>query len=340
MSGTVLVTGATGFIAKHCIAELIRQGYSVRGTARHSGAHASLARALERAGIDAAAVEIRQADLLQDDGWEQALEGCSHVLHVASPFPIKPPRNRAEVMRPAVDGTLRVLAAATRVDVQRVVLTSSVVACTYPSGGEQARTYTEADWTDTNRADLSPYVIAKTQAEQAAWDFVRSTPNAPELAVINPGFVLGPALDLDLSASHQVVKLIAQGKYPAAPRAGCIVVDVRDVAAAHVAAMTNAAAAGERFLATSGTISLLDLASMIAHALPHAASRVPRREVPDFLIRGLALFDRSLLAVLPDLSTRRECDNAKARERLGIEFCPPREAVAAAAKSLHELGAV
>jgi len=340
MSGTVLVTGATGFIAKHCIAELIRQGYSVRGTVRHSGADANLACALERAGIDGAAVEIREADLLQDDGWEQALEGCSHVLHVASPFPIKPPRNRDEVMRPAVDGTLRVLAAATRVGVQRVVLTSSVVACTYPSGGEQARTYTEADWTDTNRADLSSYVIAKTQAEQAAWDFVRSTPNAPELAVINPGFVLGPALDLDLSTSHQVVRLIAQGKYPAAPRAGCIVVDVRDVAAAHVAAMTNPVAAGERFLATSGTISLLNLASMIAHALPHVASRVPRREVPDFLIRGLALFDRSLLAVLPDLSTRRECDNAKARERLGIEFRPPREAVAAAAKSLHELGAI
>lgn len=340
MSGLVLVTGATGFIAKHCIAELIRQGYRVRGTARQSGAHANIAQALGRAGVDASSLEVRQADLLHDDGWEQALDGCSHVLHVAAPFPMKPPRNRDEVLRPAVDGTLRVLKATTRAGVQRVVLTSSVVACVYPSGTEQSRTYTEADWTDISRTDISPYVVAKTQAEQAAWDFVRTTPNAPELAVINPGFVLGPALDTDLSTSLQVVKLIGQGKYPAAPRAGCIVVDVRDVAAAHVAAMTNPHAAGQRFLATSGTISLLDLARMIAHALPHTASRIPRREVPDFLIRGLAYFDRSLLAVLPDLSVHRDCDSSQARTRLGIAFRSPRKSVTAAAKSLHELGVV
>jgi len=340
MSGLVLVTGATGFIAKHCIAELIRQGYRVRGTARQPGAHADIARALERAGIDASWLEVQRADLLHDDGWEQALDGCSHVLHVAAPFPIKPPRDHERLLQPAVDGTLRVLKAATRVGVQRVVLTSSVVACIYPSGSEQSRTYTEADWTDINRPDISPYVVAKTRAEQAAWEFVRTTPNAPELAVINPGFVLGPAFDTDLSTSLEVVKLIAQGKYPAAPRAGCIVVDVRDVAAAHVAAMTNPNASGERFLATSGTISLLDLARMIAHAVPHVASRIPRREVPDFLIRALAYFDRSLLAVLPDLSVHRVCDSSKAQTRLGISFRSPREAATAAAKSLHDLGVV
>lgn len=340
MGFTVLVTGATGFIAKHCIAELIRQGYTVCGTARHSDAHTKIVRAVERSGLDASGVEIREADLLRDDGWDAALDGCSHVLHVASPFPIKPPRNRDDVVRPAVDGTLRVLQAAARAGVQRVVMTSSLAACIYPSAGEQERTYTEADWTDVDRGDISPYVVSKTLAEHAAWDFVRLTPNAPELTVINPGFVQGPALDLDLSTSHEVLALMANGKYPAAPRAGYAVVDVRDVAAAHVAAMTHPAAAGERFLVTSGYATLLEIAKMLAHALPDTASRVPRREAPDFIIRSLSFFDRSLLAVLPDLSTRRECSNAKARETLGITFRPAREAVTTAAKSLRELGAI
>src|SRR5690606_22130545 len=241
MGSSVLVTGATGFIAKHCIAELIRQGYRVRGTARHSDARTSVVNALARGGIDASHLEICKADLLHDDGWDAATEGCSHVLHVASPFPVKPPRNRDEVVRPAVDGTLRVLKAAARAGVQRVVLTSSMAACVYPAGGKQERTYTEADHTDAARADISPYVASKALAERAAWDFVRTTPNAPELTVINPGLVYGPALDLDLSTSHEVLTLMAKGKYPAAPRAGYAVVDVRDVAAAHVVAMTHPA---------------------------------------------------------------------------------------------------
>lgn len=340
MSHTVLVTGATGFIAKHCIAELIRQGHTVRGTARKPESHAHLARALERAGVDASKLELRTADLMEDSGWDAALDGCSHVLHVASPFPVGVPRDRDEVVRPARDGTLRVLQAATRAGVQRVVLTSSMAACVHPSTGPQTRTYTEADWTDPQRGDLGPYVVSKALAERAAWDFVRSTPNAPELAVINPGFVQGPALDGDLSTSHEVICFMARGKYPAAPRAGFEVVDVRDVAIAHVVAMTHPAAAGERFLATSGFLMLREMAQIVAHTLPDTASRVPRREIPDFVVRALALFDRNLLALLPDLSTRRTCDSTKAKERLGLTFRPAREAVAASAKSLRELGVI
>ncbi len=340
MGSSVLVTGATGFIAKHCIAELIRQGYRVRGTARHPDARTRVVNALARAGIDASHLEICKADLLHDDGWDAATEGCSHVLHVASPFPVKPPRNRDEVVRPAVDGTLRVLKAAARAGVQRVVLTSSMVTCIYPSGGKQGRTYTEEDWTDADRRDISSYVFSKVLAERAAWEFVQQTPGAPELTVLNPGLVYGPALDLDLSTSHQILTLMAKGKYPVVPRAGYSVVDVRDVAAAHVSAMTHPAAAGERFLVTSDYVTLVDIALMLAHALPDVASRIPRREAPDILIRGLSALDRSLLAVIPDLSVRRECNNAKARERLGIAFRPAREAIRAAAESLRELGAI
>lgn len=340
MSKTVLVTGATGFIAKHCIAELIRQGHTVRGTARRSDAHSSIVRALERAGVDASKLEVYTADLMADAGWDAALEGCTHVLHVASPFPLGMPRNPDEVVLPARDGALRVLAAATRAGVQRVVMTSSIAACIYPSTGPQARSYTEADWTDPDRRDLSHYIISKTLAERAAWDFVRATPNAPEFTVINPGFVQGPALDGDLSTSHEVICLMARGKYPATPRAGFAVVDVRDVASAHVVALFHPAAAGERFLVTSDYLMLRDMAEVVAQALPDIASRVPRRELPDFIVRGLALFDRNLLALLTDLSTPRLCENAKAKERLGLTFRPAREAVFAAAKSLRELGVI
>ena len=340
MSLTVLVTGATGFIAKHCIAELIRRGHSVRGTARKPEARTDILRALERAGVDGSGVAIFSTDLTHDRGWDSALDGCTHVLHVASPFPISMPRRRDDVVGPARDGTLRVLRAATRAGVQRVVLTSSIAACIYPSAGPQSRTYTEVDWTDAGRGDLSPYIVSKALAEQAAWEFVNTTPNCPELTVINPGFVQGPALDSDLSTSQEVICLMARGKYPAAPRAGFAVVDVRDVAAAHAAAMTLPSAAGERFLVTGGYLMLREMAHLVGQTLPDMASRVPRREIPDFIVRGLSLFDRSLLALLPDLSIHRLCDNTKARERLGLSFRSAKEAVAASAASLRELGVI
>lgn len=338
MTDTVLVTGATGFIAKHCIAELLRNGYRVRGTVRDPVRSAeNVKRAVARAGVEASSIEIVAADLLKDEGWADAAQGCRYMLHVASPFPIIQPKTREELIEPARQGALRALQAAAKAGIERVVLTSSTVAVMYGSGLPHGHIYTEADWTDTERTDITPYIASKTLAERAAWEFVQSTPGAPQLAVVNPGFVQGPALDPDLSTSLEVLHLMGKGAYPAAPRVEFPVVDVRDVAALHVKAMTHAAAAGQRFLATEGSASLYGIGQRIGAVLPDLKRRVPKFEMPDPMVRTIALFDKRLRTVLPELGVARRCDNAKARTVLGHAFRPATEAIDAAAGSLREL---
>lgn len=338
---TVLVTGATGFLAKHCIAELLRQGYPVRGTARDPvGAAPQIAAALARAGLTGAVVPLVAADLEREEGWSEAVAGCTHVVHVASPFPIEQPKDRDEIVRPARDGALRLLRAATAAGVQRVVLTSSTVAIMYTSDPAPGHVYTEADWTDPARTDLTPYMVSKTVAERAAWDYVRATPGAPELAAINPGFVQGPALDADLSTSLEVQRLMGKGAYPGAPAIRFPIADVRDMAALHVLAMTHPKAAGERFLCANGTSSLMGIGRLIAEVLPDLKSKVPKFELPDFAVRGLARFDRRLQAVLPELGTERVCSNAKARDVLGFEFRAAETAIRDGALSLRAIGVI
>lgn len=338
MTDTVLVTGATGFIAKHIVAELLRQGFLVRATARNPDRAADgVRRAVSRAGIDAGGIAFVAADLTRDDGWDDALRGCRYVLHVASPFPITQPADPNEVIGPARDGTLRVLRAAERAGVGRVVMTSSTVAIMYSGSRAPGHVYTEADWTDPARTDITPYIASKTLAEQAAWEFVRASPGAPELAVINPAFVQGPALDPDLSTSLEVIHLMGKGAYPAAPRVEFPVVDVRDVAELHVKAMTHPNAAGERFLAAHGSQSLMGIGQLVAQALPDLKRKVPKFEMPDFMVRTLALADKRLRTVLPELGVVRHCSNEKARTVLGHTFRTPDEAVMAAARSLRDL---
>lgn len=336
----VVVTGASGFIAKHCIAELVKAGYAVRGTLRTADKAEGVRAAVERAGADPSGLTFASADLVSETGWEPAFSGADYVLHVASPFPLQQPRSREEIVGPARDGTLNVLEAARRAGVKRVVLTSSIAAIIYPSLGEQSRVYSEIDWTDPARTDLTPYIVSKAVAEKAAWGYVQSTAGAPQLTVINPGFVQGPALDDDLSTSHEVIRMMAKGKYPAVPKAGYPMVDVRDVAVLHVKAMVHAAAAGQRFLAINGYLTLREIAEMVSRTLPDLARRVPTREVPDMIVRLVSLIDGGAKAVLPHLGIKRRCDNRKARELFEHTFHSPSEAVVSAVQSLRALGVI
>jgi nucleoside-diphosphate-sugar epimerase len=334
----VLVTGASGFIAKHVIAELVRSGYSVNATLRDLSREPETSRAIGNAGATGGDIKFFAADLLRDDGWDAALQGCTYVLHVASPFPLKNPKDPDEVIRPAREGAVRVLKAAAKAGVKRVVLTSSVVAITLPwPEAEQGHVFDETDWSNPDRPDVTTYVVSKTLAEQAAWDFVKATPGAPELTVINPAFVLGPAPDADLSTSHEVIRLMGTGAYPAAPKIGFPISDVRDVAASHVLAMTNPAAAGERLLTANGYLHLYEIGQLIKQTLPDLARKIPRGELPDMAVRALALVDGRLRAVLPDLGFPRPISNAKAQRILGQKFRSAQEAVASAAMSLRAL---
>ena len=274
-SKLVLVTGGSGFIGVHCILQLLQAGYRVRTSVRSLDREPEVRAMLRVGGVEPAdALSFAVANLTSDAGWPQAVAGCDYVLHVASPFPLKVPRDENELIVPAREGALRVLRAAREAGVRRVVLTSSFAAIGYGTtpGPEP---YTEENWTNPDGPGVSPYVKSKTLAERAAWDFMAREGGSLQLSVVNPVGVFGPVLSRDLSTSIVIVQRLLNGGVPACPRLNFGVVDVRDVASLHVSAMTNPAAAGERFLAVAGSfISILQIAQILRNRMGAAARQL------------------------------------------------------------------
>ncbi len=336
----IVVTGASGFIAKHIIAELLKRGRAVRGTLRDAAKADDVRHAVTSAGADPSGLSFAVADLLSDDGWDEALSGASLIAHTASPFPIAQPDNPDDVIAPARDGTLRVLRSATRAGVKRVVVTSSSVAILYPSGRPPDHVYSENDFSDETRPTITPYIRSKTLAEKAAWDFVKRTPGAPELVAVNPGFVHGPALDADLSTSHELFRVMASGIYPAAPRIRFPVAHVHDVAAAHAEALERPAAAGQRYLIGEGEMGLYGLGRVMAAELPDLASKAPKFELPDLAVRALSVFDKRMRSILPELGQKKRYTAGKARSELGIAFKSAETAARDSVRSLRALGII
>jgi nucleoside-diphosphate-sugar epimerase len=331
----VLVTGGSGFIGAHCIKRLHEDGYRVRTTVR------SLSREPEvREMVGDGPLEVVTADLTADDGWADAVAGCDHVLHVASPFPLGQPKHEDELIVPARDGALRVLRAARQADVQRVVLTSSFAAIGY-GHGHPDKVYDETSWTDVDGPGVSAYAKSKTIAERAAWDFVAEDGGRLELAVVNPVAVLGPLLGPDPSTSIELVKRLIDGSMPGTPKVAYGLVDVRDVADLHVRAMKTPEAAGERFLALGEDFRWMsEVGEWLREDLPQRAKKIPKRQLPSPLVRLASLFDGSLRQLTPELGVRKRATNEKARRLLAWNPRGDREAVLATAESLLALGLV
>jgi dihydroflavonol-4-reductase len=333
-SARVLVTGGTGFLGGWCIAELLRRGHDVRTTVRNVAREPAVRATVERAGVDAGdRLTVVAADLGAEAGWAEAVAGCSHVLHVASPFPPEQPKDPDELIVPARDGALRVIAASLAAGVQRVVMTSSVAAVRHGRPASEDRPYTEEDWTDGNDTRRTPYVRSKTLAERAAWDHVRAAGAEDRLATVNPGALIGPVLNDDHSFSLQSVQRLLDGM-PAIPRLGFTFVDVRDVADLHIRAMTGPAGGGERFLATDKFLWVSEVAAILRERLGDRAAKVPTRVAPNLLVRAMSLFDGSLRSIVNDLGKTAYYSNAKARERLGWRPRPVADSIADTGESL------
>lgn len=336
----VLVTGGSGFVGVHCILALLDAGYRVRTTVRSPGREPEVLAMLAKGGAQPdSRLEFATADLLDDTGWEDAVADCASVLHVASPFPRREPKEENELIRPARDGALRVLRAARDAGVKRLVLTSSFAAIGY--GAEVLdRPYTEEDWTDPE-ADVSAYVKSKTLAERTAWDFLAREGGGLELAVVNPVGILGPVLGPDLSTSIDLVLRLLKGRVPGLPQLSFGMVDVRDVADLQVRAMTDPAASGERFLAVAdGILTVPEVARVLRDRLGEVARRVPTRTLPDWVVRVAAFVDPSLREVSRRLGNHREVSNAKAKRMLGWAPRSNEELLVATAESLVDLGLV
>jgi dihydroflavonol-4-reductase len=330
----VLVTGGTGFLGGWCIAQLLERGYEVRTTVRDLKREQAVRETVSSAGVDPGSrLRVLAADLTSDSGWAEAVAGCRYALHVASPFPPEQPKDPQELIVPARDGALRVLRSALDAGVERVVLTSSVAAVRGSRGSSAASPYTEADWTDGNDASRTPYVRSKTLAERAAWELVQERANTERLVTINPGAIIGPALNQDHSYSLQAIKRLLSGM-PAAPRIGFTFVDVRDVADLHIRAMTDPAAPGERFIATDRWLWIADVAAIVRERLGDAASNVPTRVAPDFLVRLMARFDGSMRSIVGDLGQQSWISSDKARTKLGWTTRPVEASIEDTARSL------
>jgi dihydroflavonol-4-reductase len=335
MSRTILVTGASGYIAKHIVLQLLEQGERVRGSVRSEKRAQELRAAMHANLSDPARLQNLSTvtlDLLSDDGWGSAMEGVDAVIHTASPFPLVQPKNAEEVIRPAVDGALRALRAAQAAGVRRVVMTSSVVSVVTAVKPSNGQTYTEADWSDATSPAATPYAKSKTLAERAAWDFVKDSGRAIELTCINPSLVVGPPLDTDYGTSIEVIERILRAKDPMLPNVGFGTVDVRDVAAAHVRALDVAESVGQRIIVNDRWMWFVDMARAVKAALPDR--KIVTRVAPDFVVRFLGLFDPSIATIKDELGKRLEIDNARARSVLGIDFRDTRESVGESARWL------
>src|SRR5262245_4141458 len=337
MNDTVLVTGGSGFVGSHVVLQLLNAGYTVRATVRSRDKEPSVRLMLENAG---ARMEDRlsffAADLLRDEGWLEACSGCDYVMHVASPLTAT--KNEEEVIRPAVDGVLRVLRAARDTGVKRVVFTSTCGAIYY-GHPLRAEPFDETSWTNVDGGDISAYVKSKALAERAAWDFMKREGGTLELSVVNPSGIFGPALGFDYSSSLDLIKRMLNGSMPACPDLWFGVVDVRDVADLHLRAMSAPEAKGERFIATQGgAVSMLEIARLLRARLGERARLVPTRRLPSFVVRLVALLNVEMRDLVPLLGKARNATSAKAQRVLGWAPRSWEDAVVATAESLLSLG--
>lgn len=336
MTGTVLVTGGSGYIAGFLIRQLIENGWPVHTTVR------SLKREGEVRGwlnVDEDRLRFFAADLENDAGWADAMAGCSHVAHVASPFPLGVPRHPDDLIVPAREGALRALRFAKAAGVRRFVLTSSMAAIAYGHGKDRDL-YDEADWTNLDNPAVMPYPRSKTVAERAARDWVAAEGGDMEFASVNPAAVFGPLLSDDLSTSIELVKQLLEGKVPMCPDIGFGIIDVCDVADLHYRALTTPGIRDERYVCSGPFLKMIDVAAILTANLGDAAKKVPARKMPDWLLKLFAMVRPELKQLVAELGNVRGGDSRHAMQTLGWTMRTPEEAILATAHSLIERGIV
>ena len=334
---TVLVTGGTGFIGLHCLQQLLDKGYKVRTTIRSESRKQEVMEAMKKHSSNCENLEFFIADLLNDDGWKEAVEGSKYVLHVASPFFLGEPENEDVFIKPAVEGTLRVLKACADSDVQKVVLTSSFAAVGYGHSREK-EVYTEEDWSSVD-GEISPYAKSKTLAEKAAWEFVENLEESKkfELTVINPVAVTGPMLTSDIGSSNDFLLKLISGSMPACPKIHMGYIDVRDVAKAHIFSMTEEKTNGERIIVSENEMFFAEVGKTLNEA---GFKKSPTKEMPNFLVKIMSLFVGELKTLLSALNRKGDIDKTKAKSFFNWDYISTEQSVTETAQQLQDMGLI
>jgi dihydroflavonol-4-reductase len=338
MSDLILVTGASGFVGKWCVVKLLEKGYHVRGTIR-SEAKAKQVRKTVGAlvGQDAASrLELVQADILDDTGWPEALAGVSAVMHVATVIRGDEPRDQSLVVRPALEGTERILKATHAAGIKRLILTSSIATVGYGHGQTSgSRTYDETHFTNLENMRWTwAYCIGKTKAERFAWAFAKE--HGMEMTTIHPGAIIGPALDEDASISVGMVSGLLDNSTPALPSNGFSIVDVRDVADMHVAALEKPEAVGQRYLATAEYMPFPEVARVVQELYPDR--KIVNRAAPDWIIKLVAMFGGPARQIINDIGNVKIFDGRKGEALMGHNYIPVRQSIKDTAESVIKFG--
>ena len=330
----VLVTGSTGFIGLHCIHQLIEKGYSVNGTLRSKSREEEVRSSLKKANLSDANLSLYECDLMSDDGWEKAIDGCDYVLHIASPFINGLPDHEDDLIKPALTGTQRILKlSAKNPQIKKIIITSSFAAVGDTFNGQTV--FNESDWSDPNNNKISAYNKSKTLAEKSAWDFMESNPSF-KLTVINPVGVIGPMLSDDIGTSNLFVKKILDGSTPGNPGLHIGFVDVRDVARAHVDSIKNEKSNNKRIILSKDEIWVSELSEI----LRNLGYKAPKRNIPKWLITVLSLFDKQLGGLIPMIGKVRNIENSIFSEVFDWELISIEESAKVTAEQLKSMNQI
>jgi nucleoside-diphosphate-sugar epimerase len=331
---TVLVTGATGFVAGHCISDLLAHGYNVRGTVRNLK-KADLSYLQPAADAASGSFDLVEATLDADDGWDEAVSGCDYVLHVASPIPFKAPKHEDELIGPAVGGTTRVITAAAKAGVKRVVCTNSLDGVTRNSTSA-TRQQTEADWSEL--AECNAYAKSKLLAEKRAWEL--SDELGIEVAVIHPGAIIGPPLVVKKETSGDMIRMMLAGELPLVPPMNLAFTDVRDLALVHRLALEVPEAKGNRYICSNGHLSMIDMAVILKDEYGDRGYKISTRALPPWILRVAGRFSGGMKLAADMLDTKHDVSVAKAERELGWTPRPMREVIVDTAEQLISAGEV
>lgn len=331
----VLVTGASGFIGLHCIAQLLQAGYQVRGSLRSRARESEIRNALSKVVNAENRLEICELDLLKDDGWDEAVSGCDYVMHVASPLLDREPKDQDEIIRPAHEGLMRAIKSSVRNKVKRFVMTSSFSAIGY---GHVKDVFDESHWTDTTQK-IGAYNKSKAIAEKAMWDYLDSLKDEEkiEAVAINPTLVIGASLSDDVGTSNIFLQKMLDGSYPVVPKVHFGYVTVKDTAKAHVAAMTHPHASGKRFILAERCMWLYEVNKILRK---HGYKKAPIRQAPNLLMKFLALFNNEASAIAGFVGKTKFTNSENAKNILKFSFENVEVGILEIAQQLESLGVI